>query len=88
MVKNCTISSVRNTDLRKNNKIGKLFLSILLMASSLSFSSCETMEHWLFDASDYSVFHSKNDAETEMDRMDQYWDDLDYDIWYEENEYD
>ena len=46
------------------------------------------MEHWLFDASDYSVFHSKNDAETEMDRMDQYWDDLDYDIWYEENEYD
>ena len=54
----------------------------------MSFSSCEAMEHWLYNASDYSIITSKNDTETDMNRMDQYWDDLDYDIWYEENEYD
>ena len=73
---------------RSNRGVPLLWLILFAATVCLSFSSCETMEHWLFDASDYSVFHSKNDAETEMDRMDQYWDDLDYDIWYEENEYD
>ena len=73
---------------RRNRGVTLLWLLLLATTGCLSFSSCETMEHWLFDASDYSIFPSKNDAETEMDRMDQYWDDLDYDIWYEENEYD
>ena len=46
------------------------------------------MEHRLFDASDYSLIPSKNDQETVMGRTDQYWDDVDYEIWYDEKEYD
>lgn len=73
---------------RKNRGVPLLWLLLFATTCCLSFSSCETMEHWLFDASDYSVIPPKNDAETEIERQDQYWDDLDYDIWYEENEYD
>lgn len=88
MAKNCTTSSGRNNTPRERNNVGFLIVVSLLMAGSLSLASCETMEHWLFDASDYSLIPSKNDQETDMSRTDQYWDDLDYDIWYEENEYD
>lgn len=73
---------------RRNRGVMVLWIAILSLSGCLSFSSCETMEHWLFGASDYSTFQTKNDAENEMERTDQYWDDLDYDIWYEENEYD
>ena len=88
MAKNCTILSDRKNSPRKRNNSGLLFFAVMLTGVGLSFASCEAMEHWLYDASDYSIFRSKNDTETDMNRMDQYWDDLDYDIWYDENEYD
>lgn len=73
---------------RSNRGVPLLWLILFAATVCLSFSSCETMEHWLFNASDYSIFQSKNDEETDIERQDQYMDDLDYDIWYEENEYD
>ena len=88
MAKNCTILSDRKNSPRKRNNSRLVFFVVLLTGGGLSFSSCEAMEHWLYNASDYSIITSKNYPETDMNRMDQYWDDLDYDIWYEENEYD
>ena len=47
-------------------------------------SGCETMDHWLFNASDYHIMESKSDSEDNTI----YWDDFDYDIWDEDLEYD
>lgn len=47
-------------------------------------SGCETMEHWLFNASDYHLIETKS----EEDDSTIYWDDFDYDFWEEDLEYD
>lgn len=47
-------------------------------------SGCETMEHWLFNASDYHLIETKS----EEDDNTIYWDDFDYDFWEEDLEYD
>ena len=59
---------------------------VLLLVVVLLFlvSGCETMEHWLFNASDYHLIESKSD----MDDNTIYWDDFDYDIWDMDLEYD
>lgn len=67
-----------------------LCLMILLLCSS-----CQTISNWLFDASDYHVFESKKVEKEQEQQPDQepieqtiLWDDSDFDIWYDENEYD
>lgn len=69
------------------------FLSIVMFL--LLCSSCQTINNWLFDASDYHLFESKKVAkeqeqQPEQDQIEQsiFWDDSDFDIWYDENEYD
>lgn len=57
-----------------------LFLVFIVFLAS----SCETMDRWLFNASDYYLIESKS----ESDDNTIYWDDFDYDIWEEELEYD
>lgn len=47
-------------------------------------SGCETLDHWLFNASDYHLIESKSDEDDNTI----YWDDFDYDIWEEDLEYD
>ena len=54
-----------------------LFLIITL---SLFLTSCESMEHWLFNASDYHLIESKNIDEDDLDWDDIYWDDTDFDL--------
>lgn len=61
------------------NKI--IFLLICFM---FAVSGCETLDHWLFNASDYHIMESKSDSEDNTI----YWDDFDYDIWDEDLEYD
>lgn len=60
------------------------------MALPLFFSSCQTMQNWLFNASDYHVFEKQqgNEVEESDDASSIYWDDFDFDIWLEEGEYD
>ncbi|MCQ2284573.1 MAG: hypothetical protein MJZ57_06710 [Bacteroidales bacterium] len=60
----------------------------LLLILALTCSSCETFEQWLFNASDYHLIESKNNNEEDFDWEDIYWDDADYEIWYDELEYD
>lgn len=57
---------------------------LLLVIVVLLVSSCETMEHWLFNASDYHLIETKS----EEDDNTIYWDDFDYDFWEEDLEYD
>lgn len=59
---------------------------LLLLVGVLLFlvSGCETMEHWLFNASDYHLIETK----LEEDDSTIYWDDFDYDFWEEDLEYD
>ncbi len=56
----------------------------LLIALPFVLSGWETMDRWLFNASDYHLIESKS----ESDDNTIYWDDFDYDIWEEELEYD
>ncbi len=65
-------------------KVSTLFLMVFGM---LTLSSCAALDRWLFRASDYSIFPSKNEDENLIQEWDLYWDDWDYDIWYDENEY-
>lgn len=58
-----------------------LFVLVLLS------SSCQSIQNWLFDASDYHLFKQKYEDEI-LDEENIYWDDFDFDIWFEENEYD
>lgn len=60
----------------------------LILTLSLFLTSCETMEHWLFNASDYHLIESKTEAEEDVDEETIFWDDVDYDLWFDENEYD
>lgn len=57
----------------------------LLVVIPLLFSSCRTMDNWLFNASDYHLIERSDDESWENSI---YWDDFDYDIWDEELEYD
>lgn len=59
---------------------------LLLLVGVLLFlvSGCETMEHWLFNASDYHLIETKS----EEDDSTICWDDFDYDFWEEDLEYD
>lgn len=61
---------------------------VILIALLFLTTSCESLEHWLFDASDYHLIERKSDVEDEFGEQDQYWYDVDYDIWYDEYEYD
>ncbi len=61
-------------------KIAPVFLLLALLASS-----CETMDHWLFDASDYHLIEPKSDPEEDII---QYWSEYEYDYWDDELEYD
>ncbi len=72
-----------------NNRVlpTKILTFILMVFGMMLLSSCTALDHWLFRASDYSIFPSKNEDDSMIQEWDQYWDDLDYDIWYEENEY-
>ena len=63
-------------------KIVFILISLIFLATS-----CETFDHWLFNASDYSIIKSHDNNSTDYD-MELYWDDLDYDIWYDDLEYD
>lgn len=72
-------------------KIACLFVVVLLLLCS----SCQSISNWLFDASDYHLFESKKVAkeqeqQAEQEQIEQsiFWDDSDFDIWYDENEYD
>lgn len=67
--------------LRNMKKIVFLLISLIFLATS-----CETFDHWLFNASDYHIVKSNNDVD--VYDMELYWDDLDADIWYDELEYD
>lgn len=55
----------------------------LTVAIVLTMSACETLDHWLYGASDYFI-------RTEADSLiyDYYWDDVDLDLWYDDYEYD
>lgn len=59
---------------------------LLLLVGVLLFlvSGCETMEHWLFNASDYHLIETKSEEGDSTI----YWDDFDYDFWEEDLEYD
>lgn len=72
-----------------NNRITltKIFTFVLMAFGMLSLSSCTALDRWLFRASDYSIFPSKNEDDSLSQEWDLYWDDWDYDIWYDENEY-
>jgi hypothetical protein len=61
----------------------KILLSLVGVLLFLA-SGCETMEHWLFNASDYHLIETKS----EEDDNTIYWDDFDYDFWEEDLEYD
>ncbi len=61
-------------------KIFLLLVGVLLFL----ISGCETMERWLFNASDYHLIETKS----EEDDNTIYWDDFDYDFWEEDLEYD
>jgi len=66
-------------------------LVVLFIALLFCCSSCQTLQNWLFDASDYSVFDNKKTEEEQVQEQadqDIFWDDADFDIWYDENEYD
>lgn len=67
--------------------LNRLIFGFLFTLLILVCVSCETLDHWLFNASDYSIRDSKNDDD-DLDEKDIYWDDVDYDIWFDENEYD
>lgn len=60
----------------------KVFFLLITMPFVLS--GCETLDHWLFNASDYHLIESKSDEDDNTI----YWDDFDYDIWEEDLEYD
>ena len=62
----------------------KKIVLFVIGALMLLVSGCETMDHWLFNASDYHLIESKS----EMDDNTIYWDDFDYEFWYDDLEYD
>lgn len=61
---------------------------VILAALLFLTTSCESLEHWLFNASDYHLVKHKADTDETLDEQDLYWDGADYDIWYDEYEYD
>jgi len=57
--------------------------SILLCAAAmLLLTSCATMDHWLYGASDYFISDEEVDTDSEH-----FWDDYEWDIWIDEYEY-
>ena len=62
----------------------KKIVLFVIGALMLLVPGCETMDHWLFNASDYHLIESKS----EMDDNTIYWDDFDYEFWYDDLEYD
>ncbi|MBR4136058.1 MAG: hypothetical protein IKU03_06595 [Bacteroidales bacterium] len=60
----------------------KKILHIVCVALLFTLSSCATMDHWLYGASDYFI---REDATTPD--SDTYWDDFEWDIWMDEYEY-
>lgn len=66
----------------------KVLTLFLMVFGMLTLSSCTALDRWLFRASDYSIIPSKNEDDSMTPReTDIFWDDWDYDIWYDENEY-
>ncbi len=60
-------------------------LFFVMGALLLLCGSCQALDRWLFGASDYSI-RQESDREV-LDDENIYWDDIDYDIWYDEYEY-
>lgn len=64
----------------------KKILAICCVAMLLS-TSCQSLQNWLFNASDYKLIGSKAEETEGTDEESIFWDDADFDIWFDENEY-
>ncbi|MCR4965514.1 MAG: hypothetical protein K6A41_07635 [Bacteroidales bacterium] len=60
----------------------KVIITVCAVVVTLLFSSCATMDHWLYGASDYFISEEETDVES-----DHYWDDFEWDLWIDEYEY-
>lgn len=58
-------------------------LVIVCSLAMFLLTSCATMDHWLYGASDYFINEDSTDTENDL-----YWDDFEWDIWTDEYEYD
>lgn len=61
----------------------KKILFLVWVAVMFLSSSCATMDHWLYGASDYFIREDDTPTDSEI-----YWDDFDWDLGAEEYEYD
>jgi len=63
----------------------------LLLLLAICTCSCTTLNNWLFDASDYKLIQPRKDVvkdEQDNDEMKEiFWNDVDFEIWLEEEEY-
>lgn len=64
---------------------------VITLLAACCTTSCASFNNWLFKASDYRMIEPKdktNEEEDEENWNDIFGDDIDYDIWLEEAEYD
>lgn len=62
----------------------------ILFFAAFCTTSCASFNNWLFEASDYRMIEPKskeNEDDSTENWNDIFWDDIDYDLWLEEAEY-